>query len=200
MHTRRNTILATTLASAALAINCAVVQYVNADSVIPKPDDPYEGYTTTLLLDGKWLIAGGIKRQSSGFERGPDGKQRLWSKGGFTADASMYDPTTANWTNTGAMTTKRAWHAATRLSDGKVLVMGGESGGDNSDLSSAEIYDPASGGWTRTGSLNTPRRGHTATLLADGRVLVTGGVAHRTNYPHIVYFASAELYEPATEK
>jgi len=200
VHIRRITILAAALAWAALVLNCAVVQRVNGDSVIPKPDDPYEGYTATLLLDGKWLVAGGIKRQSSGFERGPDGKQRLWSKGGFTADASVYDSTTAKWTNTSAMSTKRAWHAATRLSDGKVLVMGGESGGDNSDLSSAEIYDPVSGGWTRTGTLNTPRRGHTATLLADGRVLVTGGVADRTNYPRIVYFASGELYDPATEK
>jgi Galactose oxidase, central domain len=91
---------------------------------------------------------------------------------------------------TGSLATARAYHTATLLPNGKVLVAGGYN---NDYLASAELYDRASGIWTATGSLNTARRDHTATLLQNGQVLVAGG-----DTPGIGYLDSAELYDPAT--
>jgi N-acetylneuraminic acid mutarotase len=82
-------------------------------------------------------------------------------------------------------------HTATLLSNGKVLVAGGFSGGPATN--SAELYDPASGIWEVTGSMNIARSEHTATLLVNGKVLVAGGINGTAT-------ASAELYDPATGK
>ena len=92
---------------------------------------------------------------------------------------------------TGSLAQARAHHTATLLTDGRVLVVGGENGNGNT-FTSAELFDPARGTWTATGSLNTDRADHTATLLPDGRVLVAGG------REFFYALASAELYDPAT--
>jgi hypothetical protein len=60
---------------------------------------------------------------------------------------------------------------ATLLSDGRVLIAGG-----NDDLDAtltAEVYDPSLGTFTRTGDM-TFAYGNVAERLADGRVLVIG--------------------------
>jgi hypothetical protein len=49
----------------------------------------------------------------------------------------------------GSLAIARAFHTATMLADGRVLVAGGNN------TASAEIYDPTAGSWTVTGSLNT---------------------------------------------
>src|SRR5262249_44540166 len=95
------------------------------------------------------------------------------------------------WTLTGALSTGRGFHTATRLPDGRVLAAGGCcAAGDT--LASAEIYSPTGGLWTPTGSFATSRASHTATLLASGKVLVAGGGSSTVGV-----LASAELYEPA---
>jgi hypothetical protein len=129
------------------------------------------GHTSTLLSNGKVLVAGG-------------------SNGSYLASAELYDPTSGTWAATGSLNTARQMHTATLLSNGKVLVAGGFNGGT---LASAELYDPASGTWAATGSLNTARWIHTATLLSNGKVLVAGGIDNVGNP-----FASAELYDPAS--
>lgn len=90
---------------------------------------------------------------------------------------------------TGSMTSARMNHAATLLTNGKVLITGGGSPG--SVLASAEIYDPTTGIFTATGTM-TAASGHTATLLPSGKVLITGGVALGS------LLASAEIYDPTT--
>ena len=72
-----------------------------------------------------------------------------------------------------SMTVERRGHTATRLSDGRVLIAGGES--SSGALNQAEIYDPASAMFSATGNMGTARADHTATLLSDGRVLLAGG-------------------------
>jgi galactose oxidase-like protein/Kelch motif protein len=92
--------------------------------------------------------------------------------------------------NTGNLNTQRTGHAATLLSNGKVLVGGGYDG--HSDLASAEVYDSANRTWAATGNLTARRDRHTATLLPNGKVLVAGGTGS------FFEITSAELYDPAT--
>jgi Big-like domain-containing protein/galactose oxidase-like protein/Kelch motif protein len=87
----------------------------------------------------------------------------------------------------GDLITARAFHTATLLPNGKVLVAGGIT--NSVTLPSSELYDPATGTWSATGNLNSAHGAHTATLLTNGKVLVVGGDATR---------ASSELYDPAT--
>jgi hypothetical protein len=117
------------------------------------------------LSNGKVLVAGGFV----------PGIGKLNS-------AELYDPATGTWSYTGNLNTARAIHTATLLSNGKVLVVSGDS---------AELYDAASGTWSYTGNLNTARWQHTATSLPNGKVLVAGGY-------NDVDLKSAELYDPAT--
>lgn len=73
------------------------------------------------------------------------------------------------------MQESRAFHTATRLNDGRVLVVGGVSANWNAAVASTEIYDPKTNKWTSAGTLPEPRARHTATLLNSGKVLVVGG-------------------------
>lgn len=91
---------------------------------------------------------------------------------GADASTPAADPT--RWTKTGALAEARSSHTATRLLDGRVLVVGGEDA-DGRMLASSEIFDPAAGAWSRGPAMPGPRSNHTATLLDDGRVLVVGG-------------------------
>jgi hypothetical protein len=96
------------------------------------------------------------------------------------------------WMATGPLAVARAFHTATLLLNGKVLVAGGApDAAGYSSISTTEVYDPDSGSWTPIGPMISARQAHTATLLPDGRVLVAGGF-------NVGYFTStAEIYDPA---
>lgn len=137
-------------------------------------------HTSTLLPNGKVLIAGGFA--GSGGEYNP------------YRSAELYDPSSRTFQSVAEMSIGRSGHTATLLKNGKVLVVGGWTG--RYDLrGSVEIYDPATNMFTPTGNLVVERAGNTATLLADGRVLIAGGEDRQENA-----IASAEIYDPLTGK
>jgi len=101
---------------------------------------------------------------------------------------------TGTFTPTGSLTGDRWHHTATLLTNGKVLIAGGQGFRFSLDpLDTAEIYDPSTGTFAATGSMVTARADHTATLLPDGRVLIAGGWK-----PGGIVLASAEIYDPST--
>jgi hypothetical protein len=64
---------------------------------------------------------------------------RVLVSGGSTNTAELSDPPTGTWFMDNSMNIARAYHSATVLPSGKVLVAGGYNG---SYLASAEVYDP----------------------------------------------------------
>jgi N-acetylneuraminic acid mutarotase len=89
-----------------------------------------------------------------------------------------------------ALTLPRTLHTATRLLDGRILLVGGSQASDE-DLVAVDIVDPAMGTITQAAPLHTPRHDHTATLLLDGRVLVVGGYSLPRGW-----LDDAEVYDP----
>jgi len=68
----------------------------------------------------------------------------------------------------------RAWHTATVLPDGTVMIVGGMDA-NGSIEESMELFTPETGKFALVHGTVTPRAHHTATLLTDGRVLIVGG-------------------------
>lgn len=95
---------------------------------------------------------------------------------------------------TGSMTTGRESHTATLLSNGNVLVAGGDNG-NLVTLSSAELYNPSTATFRATGNMTTAREDDTATLLNNGEVLIAGGFTYGSC---CASYSSAELYNPTT--
>ncbi len=134
---------------------------------------------TATVVSGRVLVAGG------------DGCLFFYYYGLcplFTAE--LFDPATGTFTSTASMFVRRSFHTATLLSNGKVLLAGGGSGG-GSGLS-AELYDPTLGSFLVTGNMTVARSSHTATLLLNGNVLIAGGQGISGS------LSSSEEYNPAS--
>ena len=138
--------------------------------------EPRSGHTSTLLPDGRVLIAGGMRRKKD-----------------FYRSAELFDPSTGRFQESGEMNSARVGHAAILLNSGKVLIVGGWSSHACTD--SAELYDPSTGRFALVAHMTTRRGQPLATLLKNGDVLITGGADRDT--PGGV--ASAEIFHSATQ-
>jgi hypothetical protein len=147
-------------------------------------------HTASLLADGRVLVAGGVY-----YEFGPKGSGHLeFSPPRFVAQSEIWSPA-GRWQLAAPLHRARAYHTATSLPDGRVLVAGGAgvSGTLSADDAVAELWDSGSGQWSLAGSLQTPRYDHTATLLPDGRVLVAGG---RRSGGNVGGVSTSEVWDP----
>lgn len=116
----------------------------------------------------------------------------------FGLEAEQFYPT-------GSLNVARQGHTATRLLDGRVLLVGGSAGSftEDPELYSAEIYDLHTGEFTAVGMMRYPRAGHTAILLLDGSVMIIGGCYQdeeslRDIYNSNRYGAAIERFDPVT--
>jgi len=117
------------------------------------------------LRDGHFLVMGGI---SGG--RLPDPT--------IDASAEIYDPASGHFSSAGAMGVARYKHGATLLSDGRALIVGGQTGGAyGARLASTEIYDPVKGAFSPGPEMKVKRfKLHDGVVaLPGGQVLVAGG-------------------------
>ena len=112
---------------------------------------------------------------------------------------------------TGSMTVAREGHLAVRLSDGRVLVLGGLNAEAPDvigalgapagiDSKTTEIYDPNSGTFRSTAPMSSIDRPHTAVLMHDGSVLVYGKKANWRAADQTTPEFGSEIYDPASEK
>lgn len=159
------------------------------------------GSTATLLNNGRVLFTGGLSGGEHSFlpaaaelydpvtgESAPTGN--ILSE--FTTDtatllvngkvlitkfvgAELYDPSTNTYSANGQHD-HRYGSSAILLTNGKVLIGGGEGEYEDSPSPPAELYDPDSGTFARTGALIGVPQGHSATLLPDGTVFFAGGL------------------------
>jgi hypothetical protein len=168
--------LTITFAIAAPAFRPAVSAASRVGSVTPAAPmlEPRSGQSATLLLDGRVLIAGGMRRNQA-----------------FYKSAELYDPATGKFQMAGEMSIGRVGQIAVLLRSGKVLIAGGWVGQGGTD--SAELYDPATGKFTVIAKMSVRRGRPSATVLADGDVLIAGG-EERDNES----LASAEIFHVKT--
>jgi hypothetical protein len=155
------------------------------------------GHTATLLDDGRVLIVGGVRRIGQVEE--------------ILTTVEIYDPRTGIHrlllNSVGSplsmnATPGRAFHTATLLRDGSVLIAGGVGLVQNKweSLRTSEVFDPATETFPTEliGVTSRARAHHTATrLTGTGRVLLIGGAMYAEGNV-INYHDSAEYYDPAT--
>ncbi len=131
------------------------------------PDAPVpgrHGHTATFVpVINKVLIAGGAVFV--------DGQERL------LASADLYDPATGTFEALAGFDVARAYHAASAMPDGRVLVSGGFSiiSGTLTTLATALIFEPLTKEFV-TIQMAQPRAHHTSTLMEGaGLIALVGG-------------------------
>ena len=106
---------------------------------------------------------------------------------------------TPTWAAAGAMSVARQNATATRLANGRVLIVGGQRVGsvDVGDVyfESAELFDPQTAAFSAVAAkMATKRTQHAAAAIAGGKVLVVGGVGG------VQSTSTAEIFDPASGK
>jgi len=147
------------------------------------------GHSATLLPDGRILVLGGFDRDDQ-----PAGRDEIIDPRPAPLSAAIYDPETGSSVLIPrALKVARAYHTATLLPSGKILVAGGRD--QDGEVAAIEIFDPGTGESRLSAArLAVGRSGHAAVLRQDARVWLIGGrSAGRT-------LASIEVYDASSDR
>lgn len=142
-----------------------------------------QGHTATLLQNGDVLIVGG--------EQVVNGERLL------LRSLEIYDHANGTFNNGPDLPEGRAYHSATLLENGRVIICGGQGvlGGRAVALNTCLFFDSKTRRFIDLSvGLNVGRQLHTATRLDDGRVVIAGGMATGAEY-----LLSTEVYDPDIE-
>lgn len=134
------------------------------------------GATITALDDGRILITGGAQPtfDALGFENESDLEMVIDS-------AEIFDPNTGEFSPLDSkLSVPRAFHAAVKLNDGRVVLLGGitDIGGVKQITRTVDLFDPVTKQFTQqSNQLSTGRAFHTADLInkESGLIFVAGG-------------------------
>jgi Galactose oxidase, central domain len=160
---------------------------------------PRCGHSATVLADGTVLLAGGYFYPPITYD--PPGVLATWVPA--LDSAETFD--VARQSFTAAVTTLPqgfAFHSATLLATGDVLVAGGVTefyternftSVTVSPSTQAAIFNVSARAFALIVPLGTARAMHSATLLTSGKVLIAGGVVQ----PDMTATATTELFDPA---
>jgi N-acetylneuraminic acid mutarotase len=135
-------------------------------------------YLGAAALGGKVYVVGGSE---------------ITSTPSALKSADVFDSSTGKWSAIADMSTARSGSPGTVALNGKIYVMGGDTGdGPNQrQLASAEVFDPDTGRWSAIADMSTARNSMGAAAL-DGKVYVMGG------FDGSSVLKSAEVFDPAT--
>lgn len=141
----------------------------NSWSLAAPMNVPRMNHASVTLDDGRVLVIGGTSQPSD------------------TAEA--YDPVTNTWSYVAALGIPRPnKYTATKLKDGRVLVLAG---------STVLMYDPIQDAWTQKAAMSIAPDRDQAVLsaLPDGRALVTTGIIDGGT----ATTSTSEIYDPTTD-
>lgn len=156
-------------------IGCTIKKQDVAESKLTKVSSMIQkraAHTSTLLKDGRVLIAGGIVEDGKGNEQPMN-------------TAEIFNPETNEFTTTGNMIESHCNHTATLLENGEVLIIAGWKAGQRSDA--VEIYNPKTGEFRLAARLEKPLQAQNTVLLKNGKVLIVGGNSASNDYQMQAY-------------
>jgi hypothetical protein len=122
-----------------------------------------ESHTATLLEDDRVLVIGGHSGRRPNMQ--------------VHARAEVLNLRTRRFEASGTLGTARHKHDAIKLTDGRVLVLGGADRSDRVHYATTEVFNPVTATFERGPSMAQRRYkiAGTSILLAGGNVLVTSG-------------------------
>lgn len=171
------------------------------------------GYSIVALSNGLVLIAGG-----GGLLGGVGALPVVGAPGGapsggngLLATTWLYSPQLNTWKHGGNLRVARSGAAAVLLTDGRVLIAGGDVPlatpiqlpDGSTDFfgfsNSAEIFDPQNNSWSLVGPMHVARGSDALLALPHGMALAAGGCAFANQgFVSGVALTSAEVFNPAT--
>jgi hypothetical protein len=156
--------------------------------------EPRVGDIAVPLADGTLLVAAG--------QGGNDVQHQLYRS------TWIFDPYRDRWNRVGDLHTARTSPSGVRLTDGRVLLVGGSvarekplqlaNGGQDlfQAIASAEVFDPSTKTWSTAGDLSLARSGLALVALPHGGALALGGCQYPQNQPGVEAVATAEVFNP----
>jgi hypothetical protein len=110
--------------------------------------------------------------------------------GTFLGTVEAYDPSTDRWSTLSEIPDPASEPAAVGAPDGRVYVIGGNSGGNL--LATVNAFSPATNRWSAVAPVDSARYGIGAVVAPDGRIWAVGG---GTN-PEFDGFTTVQIYGP----